>query len=208
MIPTNDSLQAWTDALAAPTATPAGGSAAAIAAGLSAALVEMVATLTSSRESYAEVRTQAAEAVDRAGPLRRRLLELAIEDVEAFQEVMDALALPRHTESEIATRNAARQDALKHAAAVQYEVLLLAGEVADLAEILVHQGLRSAIGDAATAVFLAAGASRSAYWAIRSNLRRIYDDPESDRMTEAALERLQLVEAVEVRVKLKLSEKV
>jgi hypothetical protein len=57
-------------------------------------------------------------------------------------------------------------------------------------------------------VFLAAAACRSAYWAIRSNLRRIYEDAEADRLAAAAIERLELVEALERRVQLRLRERV
>ncbi len=196
----------WTDALAARSATPAGGSAAAIAAALAASLVAMVAGLTASRSSYAETRPESEAAAERAEALRRRLLELAEEDAETFAEVLEALALPRTSEVEIARRNAARDDALKAAAAVQYELVLLAGETADLAEGLVVHGLRSAVGDAATSVFLAAAAARAGYWAIRSNLRRLYEDAEAERMAEAALERLELVEGAETRVRLRLAQ--
>jgi formiminotetrahydrofolate cyclodeaminase len=199
-------LVEWSDALARRSATPAGGSAAAIAAGLAAALVAMVAGLTASRASYAEIRPESDAAGERAEILRRRLLTLAEEDAETFQDVLDALALPRTSEEAIARRNAARDDALKAAAAVQYELLLLAGETTDLAEALVLRGLRSAVGDAGAAVFLAAAAARAAYWAIRSNLRRLHDDPEADRMVEVALERLELVEGAEARVRMRLAE--
>ena len=202
------SLVAWSDALAGRSATPAGGSAAAIAAGLAAALVAMVAGLTATRASYAEARPESEAAAERAEFLRRRLLVLAEEDAETFREVMEALALPRGSEQEIARRSAARDDALKAAAAVQYEVVLLAGETADLAEALVQHGLRSAVGDAGTAVFLAAAGARAAYWAIRSNLRRLHDDPEAERMTDAALERLELVDAAEARVHLRLAQQI
>jgi formiminotetrahydrofolate cyclodeaminase len=201
-------LSRWTDALAAGTATPAGGSAAAIGGALAASLVEMVATLTTGRESYAGIRSEAAQAAEQAASLRRRLMAIAVEDATAFEEVMAALSLPRGTEAEIAQRNAARADALKGAASVQYELLLLAGQVTELAEALVERGLRSAVGDAASAVFLSVAACRSAYWAIRSNLRRIYDDPEADRLAAAALERLELVEAIERHVQLQLGERV
>ncbi|HEX5387247.1 MAG TPA: cyclodeaminase/cyclohydrolase family protein [Gemmatimonadales bacterium] len=206
MIGSHDSVETWTDALAAASATPAGGSAAAIAAALAAALVGMVAALTGRRESYAAVRSESAAALARAEPLRRRLLALASEDIEAFDEVLQALALPRGTEAEIARRGAARDAALKAAAAVQYELLLLAGETVDLAEVLADRGLRSAAGDAASAAFLGAAASRAAYWAIRSNLRRMHEDREAERMCEQALERLELVEATEARVLRRLSE--
>jgi methenyltetrahydrofolate cyclohydrolase len=204
----DDSLSRWTDALAAGTATPAGGSAAAIGGALAASLVEMVATLTSGRESYAGIQTEAAKAAEEAATLRRRLMNIAVEDAAAFEEVMNALNLPRGTEAEIAQRNAARADALKGAASVQYELLLLAAQAAELAEGLVEHGLRSAVGDAASAVFLSVAACRSAYWAIRSNLRRIYDDPEADRLAAAALERLALVEAIERHVQLELGKRV
>jgi methenyltetrahydrofolate cyclohydrolase len=204
----DDSLRSWTDALAAGTATPAGGSAAAISGALAASLVEMVATLTSGRESYAGIRSEASEAAEQAAGLRQRLMALAVEDATAFGDVMAALGLPRGTEAEIAQRKAARADALKGAASIQYELLLLAGQTTELAEALVERGLRSAVGDAASAVFLAVAACRSAYWAIRSNLRRIYDDPEADRLAAAALERLALVEALERRVQLLLGERV
>jgi len=204
----DDSLAAWTDALAEASATPAGGSAAAIDGALAAALVEMVARLTVARESYAGSRSEAATAAEQAAGLRRRLLELASEDAAAFQDVMSAIALPRGTEAEIAQRKSARADALKGAASIQYELLLLAGQTTELAEGLVEHGLRSAVGDAASAVFLAAAACRSAYWAIRSNLRRIYEDPEADRLSAAAIERLELVEALERRVQLQLRERI
>lgn len=204
----SSSLREWSDALAAWSPTPAGGSAAAIAAGLAASLVAMVAGLTASRASYAEARPESEAALERAEFLRRRLFALAQEDAETFREVLDALALPRSSEQEIARRNAARDDGLKAAAAVQYELLLLAGETADLAESLVQRGLRSAVGDAAAAVFLAGACTRAAYWAIRSNLRRQRDDPEAERMADAALERLELVEGVETRVRLRLAEQI
>ncbi len=199
-------LAAWADALAAPSASPAGGSAAAIAAALASSLVAMVAGLTARRASYAETRPESEAAGARAEALRERLLLLAEEDAVTFGDVLDALALPRSSEEEIARRNAARDDALKAAAAVQYELLLLAGEAADLAEALVLRGLRSAVGDAGTATFLAAAAARAAYWAIRSNVRRLHDDPEAERMADAALERLELIEEAETRVQRRLAE--
>jgi len=199
-------LTTWCDALAGRTATPAGGSAAAIAGGLAASLVAMVAGLTASRASYAEARPESEAAAERAEVLRGRLLSLAEEDAATFREVLEALALPRSSEEEIARRTAARDDALKAAAAVQYELVLLAGETAELAEVLVSRGLRSAMGDAATAAFLAAAAARAAYWAIRSNLRRLRDDPEAARIAESALERLELLEGAELRVRMRLAE--
>ena len=48
-------IQQWSDAVAAASATPAGGAVAALASALAAALVAMVAGLTTRREKYAAV---------------------------------------------------------------------------------------------------------------------------------------------------------
>jgi methenyltetrahydrofolate cyclohydrolase len=73
----DSSLQQWLDAVAAPSATPAGGSTAALATALAASLVTMVAGLTVRREKYAAVHDHAREVLDRADSLRAELLELA-----------------------------------------------------------------------------------------------------------------------------------
>ena len=86
---------------------------------------------------------------------------------------MDALTCPRGTEFERTARDAARRAALLEAARIQLELLDQAADVAALAEAMVGSGVATAIGDAATASFLAAAACRSAYWSIRRNLRSI-----------------------------------
>jgi hypothetical protein len=66
----------------------------------------------------------------------------------------------------------------------------------------------TAIGDAATASFLAAAASRSAYWSIRSNLRSINEPEETRPLIESAVVTLDRVEAAEIRVRQVLDERV
>ena len=54
---------------------------------------------------------------------------------------------------------------------MQLDLLARLGEAAELGLEIAERGLAGALGDAATAVFLAGGAARSAWWAVRSNLR-------------------------------------
>jgi formiminotetrahydrofolate cyclodeaminase len=204
----DNSLNRWADAIAAPTATPAGGSAAALASALAAALVMMVADLTTRREKYAAVHDHARSTLERAEGLRRELLELASYDAEAVAEYMEALRLPHGTEFERTAREAARRATLLEAARVQLELLHEAVEVADLAETMVGCGVATAIGDAATAAFLAAAAGRSAYWSIRSNLKSLGNSDENRPMLETARATLKLMEEVEIRVRQLLDERV
>ncbi|HZI76941.1 MAG TPA: cyclodeaminase/cyclohydrolase family protein [Gemmatimonadales bacterium] len=205
---TESSVLQWSDAVAAPNATPAGGSVAALASALAASLVAMVAGLTTRREKYAAVHAYAEEILTRAEALRLDLLDLARHDAIVVAEFMDALSLPQSTEFERTAREAARRAALLEAARVQLELLDQAAEVASLAEAMVGSGVATAIGDAATASFLAAAASRSAYWSIRSNLRSINEPEETRPLIESAVVTLDRVEAAEIRVRQVLDERV
>jgi formiminotetrahydrofolate cyclodeaminase len=202
------SIQQWSDAVAAASATPAGGAVAALASALAASLVAMVAGLTTRREKYAAVHQYAQEILDRADQVRGELLELARQDAIVVAEYMDALTLPQGTEFERTARDAARRAALLEAARVQLELLDLASEVAGLAEAMVGSGVATAIGDAATASFIAAAASRSAYWSIRSNLRLVGRPDETRPLVESAVVTLDRVEAAEIRVRQVLDERV
>jgi formiminotetrahydrofolate cyclodeaminase len=206
---TGDStLHEWSDAVAAASATPAGGAVAALASALAAALVAMVAGLTIRREKYAAVHSYAEESLQRAEALRSELLDLARQDAIVVAEYMDALTLPQESEFERTARDAARRAALLEAARVQLELLDRAAEVSDLAEAMVGSGVATAIGDAATASFLAAAACRSAYWSIRSNLKLIGRPDETRPLVESAVVTLDRVEASEIRVRQVLDERI
>lgn len=194
-IPGSDSgLQQWLQSIADPEAPPAGGAAAAIAGALAAALAEMVSGLTGRRPRYASVHGEAARLAARAEVLREELVSLAVHDAEAFGEFIRALALPRTTDAERGIRERARGDALRAGADVQLDLLERVAEVADLSFSMADHGLASALGDAATGVFLSAAAARSAYWAARSNLAGLTDD--GGRLA-GGLAVLQRVEAAE-----------
>ena len=202
------SIQQWSDAVAAANATPAGGAVAALASALAASLVAMVAGLTTRREKYAAVHEYAQEILDRADQVRGELLDLARQDAIVIAEYMDALTLPQETEFERTARDAARRAPLLEAARVQLELLDLAAEVGSLAEAMVGAGVATAIGDAATASFIAAAASRSAYWSIRGNLRLVARPEETRALVESAVVTLERVEAAEIRVRQVLDERV
>jgi len=199
-MPNPDSpLNEWLAAIAASTPEFAGGSAAAVAGALGAALAEMVAGLTARREKYAGVHAEAREAVARAARLRERLPQLAVKDAEAFAGFTAALAMPKGSAEEQAARRAAQDGALRDGTAVQLELLEALVEVAELAAAMTERGLAGAAGDAATGVLLAAAAGRSASWAVRSNLAGATDAAARDDVGRAR-DLLERVETAERRV--------
>src|SRR6476661_3490660 len=99
ILSSESTIQQWSDAVAAASATPAGGAVAALTSALAASLVAMVAGLTTRREKYAAVHGYAQETLERAELLRVDLIELARHDAIVVAEYMDALTLPREPNS-------------------------------------------------------------------------------------------------------------
>jgi formiminotetrahydrofolate cyclodeaminase len=195
------SLDEWTRAIARPTIAPAGGSAAALAGVMAAALVEMAAGLTAARESYALVHEEARAARARAEGLRQELLTFASADAESLLQFEQALALPRSSAADRELRDRAKRSALREGAEIQRDVLAACAEVAVLGAVMVERGLESARPDAATAVYLAAAAARSAAAAVAVNLEGEPPGSEYAGMTKAAAAKLEKAEEAERSVR-------
>lgn len=135
---------------------PAGGSAAAVATALAAAVAEMVAD-----------RAGRAEAATVLGRLRRRAVELADEDAEAYEQVVAASALPQDHPDRAARLRAA----LSAAGAPPVELAEVAAQVAVLAEQLGATSRRDLRGDATVSATLAAGAAAGAATLARLDLQ-------------------------------------
>ncbi|MFQ5594385.1 MAG: glutamate formimidoyltransferase, partial [Anaerolineae bacterium] len=168
------------DALAANTATPGGGSAAAVAGAMGAALVHMVAGLTIGRKKYADVEADMIEVRDRAAGLQARLSSLAEEDMAAFDRVMAAYRRPKETEAEKEARRSAIQEALRGAIRVPMETAEAGVEVLRLAHTAATHGNVNARSDAVTAGHLAHAAVRGAIQNVLINADGLKDTAEAD----------------------------
>ena len=156
--------------LAAATPAPGGGTAAAYAGAMAAALVAMVARLTIGKKKYAAVEAQMNEILNQAERLRRDLTALVDEDATAFEEVMAAFKLPKETPEQEAARLKAIENATLQAARVPLATAQNALTVMALAERCAALGNTNAISDAATAVALARAALTAAGYNIRTNV--------------------------------------
>src|SRR4029079_2718092 len=92
---------------------PGGGSAAAVAGAIGAALVGMVAELTVGRPDAADHEGLLEDVRASSQRLRAELLDLAETDAEAYDGVVRARRLPRETEAEIETRTNAMTEATR-----------------------------------------------------------------------------------------------
>ncbi|HEY3045330.1 MAG TPA: glutamate formimidoyltransferase [Vicinamibacterales bacterium] len=159
-------LDAWIDALAGGSPTPGGGSAAALAGTLAAALVAMVARLTVGRKAYADVEPRAREILAEAERLRAELRRLVDDDAAAYEGVSRAYKIPKRDPA----RAQAIDEALLAAAHPPAEVVKLARRVLALAQTIEHIGNKNAVSDARVAGMLARTAIDGATENVNANL--------------------------------------
>jgi formiminotetrahydrofolate cyclodeaminase len=162
--------------VAAPTATPGGGSVAALAGALSAALSRMVAGLARGKKGYESVERELEEIEVRGKAIQGRLEALVDEDARAYEAVMAAMRLPKGSEAEKEARVVAMQSAYRKATEVPLETMERCIEALELAEAAVKKGNRGATTDAAVAILLAESAIRGASLNCAVNLASIRDE--------------------------------
>ncbi len=172
---------AFIEATAAATPTPGGGSVAALAGALAAALTQMVASLTSGRKKYANVAEEAEAIKRRAMELQGRLTEAIAEDAAAFERVMTAY---RRKDLEEAAKNAAVEEATIGAARVPLEVAKLSLEAAKLAAEIAGIGNVNASTDAAAGALMAQAAVRAAALNVRVNAAGLQDQELASKLRE------------------------
>jgi glutamate formiminotransferase/formiminotetrahydrofolate cyclodeaminase len=155
----------FVSAVASATPAPGGGSVAALAGALSAALAEMVAGVTVGKKNYAGVEETMRAVMAAAAELRQQLLTALDEDAQAFKAVMAAFRLPKDDPD----RAAAIQDATTEAIDVPLSVARLALDAMELVEQVVRLGNKNAASDAAVAALMGLAAVEGAALNVRVN---------------------------------------
>jgi glutamate formiminotransferase/formiminotetrahydrofolate cyclodeaminase len=172
------------DSLAAANPTPGGGSAAAHAGAMGAALVAMVARLTVGKKKYAAVEAQMIEILNQAERLRRELTTAINEDSAAFEGVMASFKLPKDTPEQQSVRAEAIEKATLQAAQVPLTVAQKSVGVMALAERAVALGNLNAISDGASAAAMARAALTSAGYNVRINLAGLANKAAGDTLLD------------------------
>lgn len=163
------------DELASKAPTPGGGGAAAYAGALAAALAAMVGNLTIGKKKYAAVEGHVRMAVDDLDAMRRQLVDLIDADARAFGPLAACYGMPRDTEEERASRDAAMQDALVDAIEVPLEIMGVCLEVLEECDYLAENGSRLALSDVGCAVALGRAAVHAASLNVVINVKSVAD---------------------------------
>ena len=187
-------LGGFLDEVASGTPTPGGGTVAALAGALGAALVSMVAGLTRGKKKYAAAEPLMADAQKEAAALRARLSGLMRRDAQAFDSVLAAFRLPQATPAETAERGRAVEAATWAATRVPLETAEAALEVARWAGRMLRSGNTNAASDGLVAAALARAACEGALANVQINLQNLPDSADKQAVAGRVHELARLAE--------------
>ncbi len=162
--------ESFADEVASSSPAPGGGSVAASAGALGAALASMVCRLSIGKKQFDKVKDELTQVRDRGDDLRAELTQLVETDKEAFNKVMDAFKLPAGQE-----RDDAVELANKEAANVPLEVMKKSLETLKLARTVAEKGNQNSITDSGVAGLMAIASVHGAGYNVRINLTSIND---------------------------------
>jgi glutamate formiminotransferase/formiminotetrahydrofolate cyclodeaminase len=173
-------LRAFSDQLASDAPVPGGGSAAAYAGAVGAALAAMVARIASKKADDEAVRDYIGE-VDN---LRADFLRLVDDDSAAYARVAEAMKLPRTTDQEKAERTERVQAALLAASRVPLEIAKTSRRLLDACERGLPKAPAAAVSDIGVGALMADAALRGAAFNVMINLASLKDRGQVKALSE------------------------
>jgi glutamate formiminotransferase/formiminotetrahydrofolate cyclodeaminase len=169
-------VEGFLSELASLSPAPGGGSVAALAGALGAALNSMVCQLTIGKEKYKQVEPEIKQILIQSEQLRQQLTNLIDLDTDAFADVIKAFKLPKDTETQKKQRSKAIQAGYKKATQVPFETAKRCEQLLDIAEEIAHNGNQNSITDAGVAALMAKAGVEAAIFNVRINLGSLKDE--------------------------------
>ncbi|MBN2226245.1 MAG: glutamate formimidoyltransferase [candidate division Zixibacteria bacterium] len=174
--------QNFYEAVAAKSPTPGGGSVAASAGALGAALNSMVCRLTVMKKKYKDVAEELTALRDDSEQLRYILQDLIKRDGEAFDALMSAMKMPKDFDEEKEKRAKAIFEATRGAALVPLETAETALKVLEQSKIVAAKGNVNSVSDAGVSALMAKAAIDGALYNVRINISGFEDQAFVDEM--------------------------
>lgn len=165
---------AFVDEVSSESPAPGGGSVAALAGSLGAALAAMVANLTVGKKGYEASWDAMSDLAVSAQAVKDRLVRAVDEDTDAFNAVMEAMKLPKASAEEKAAREAALQAGYRTAIEVPLSTAKACIDALELALRSVAGNANSA-SDAGVAALMARAGAHGACLNVLINLGSVTD---------------------------------
>lgn len=169
-------VSGFVEELASNSPAPGGGSAAALAGSLGAALSIMVCNFTEGKLKFSSVQDEISQIKQKGLALKKDLLEYIDGDTDAFNEVMKAYKLPKETDAEKTLRSEKIQEATRQATLLPLKVAESCVEVLKLSLRVLTIGNPNTACDASVSGVTAYAGFQGAIFNVKINLSSIKDE--------------------------------
>ena len=167
---------------------PGGGSIAALAGSLGAALASMVSNLTANKRGSEKVDDILNDAADKLQEIKNALVKAVDDDTNAFNTYMDARRLPNKTDEEKKAREDAMQAGLKQAVMVPLGTAQRSFEAIEIAEVVAKNGNPASITDVGVGAQSAYTGVLGGIYNVLINLKDITDKKFNEEMRKTCAE--------------------
>jgi glutamate formiminotransferase / formiminotetrahydrofolate cyclodeaminase len=168
-------VNGFVDEVSRESPAPGGGSIAALAGALGAALASMVSNLSIGKRGTEKVEEELKPVADKAQQLKEKLVKAIDDDTNAFNAYMDARRLPGRTDEEKKIKQEAIQAGLKEAVNVPLNTAKWSAEVLNIAEKAVDFGNINSVTDAGVGAQIAYTGVKGGVYNVLINLKEIDD---------------------------------
>ncbi|TMG38841.1 MAG: cyclodeaminase/cyclohydrolase family protein [Chloroflexi bacterium] len=173
-------VRAFSDDLASDRPVPGGGSAAAYAGAMGAALAAMVGRISARKDESEQLRAF----VDEMDNLRADFLRLVDDDSAAYARVAEAMKLPRKTDEEKSARTERMQAALLAAARVPLDIAKTSRRLLDACERGTATATPATVSDIGVGALMGEAALRGAALNVMINLASVKDAAQVKSLSE------------------------
>ena len=171
----NMTLADFADETASESPAPGGGSISAYVGSLGIALGTMVANLGSHKKGWDDRWKEFSDWAEKGEQYKNELVKLVDADTRAFNQIMNAFALPKGNEAEKSIRSKAIQDATKYAIEIPFKVMETAYASMEVIKAMAEVGNPNSVSDAGVGALCVRSAVMGAFMNVRINAAG-YDD--------------------------------
>ena len=179
---------------------PGGGSIAAYCGVLGSALATMVANLSAHKRGWDERWEFFSKWGEKGIMYQNKLLELVDKDTHAFNQIMNAYALPKDNKNQIALRNKEIQNATKNAINVPFEIMKTSFESIEVIMMMAEEGNPNSISDAGVAMYCARAAIMGAFLNVKINCKDLDDKKYVKKILSSCKKLIDQTDALEKNV--------
>lgn len=179
-------LTAFANLTASESPAPGGGSISAYMGALGASLGAMVANLSAHKRGWDDQIEFFSAQAEKGQELKDRLLALVDEDTEAFNNIINASRLPKGTDQEKATRDAAIVAATKNAIETPLEVMQVSCDAYPFLKAMAQKGNPNSISDAGVGALACRAAVHGSYLNVKINCIDFEDEKYVEKIIKKA----------------------